>query len=183
MKTAKYFLLLALGLMACQKPQEIGQSTENPQTQTQENKTLGKIPNTWAEPSPSVEELIQALNQAQNFETIDLGQGFKGQGLANREVRGRVSAVCRTAGCWLSLESPNGQELTLHIKDKAFKVSTKLQGQEVRAKGHAYIRRTSIEEQRFELEQQGASAQALAAITQDLVEYEMSIETLEILNQ
>ena len=89
------------------------------------------------------------------------------------KVHGKVDAVCQTKGCWMSLTTGEGeeiQELFVQFKDYGFFMPKDIGGREVIIEGLAYRSVTSVEELKHYAEDDGQSAEEIAAITEPLEE-------------
>lgn len=85
------------------------------------------------------------------------------------KVRGLVTSVCQVKGCWMTVKSPtveDAPEVFVQFKDYEFFMPFGLAGTEVVMDGYAYRSITSVEELRHYAEDEGQSAEEIAAITE-----------------
>lgn len=81
------------------------------------------------------------------------------------KVRGKVSDVCKMEGCWLKLESPEGN-IMVKMKDHAFLVPTAISGKLVVIEGTAEQKITSVEMLKHYAEDAGKTEEEIAKITE-----------------
>lgn len=88
------------------------------------------------------------------------------------KVRGSVSAVCQAKGCWMNIVSNEGgkEEMFVKFKDYGFFMPKDIAGREVIMEGKAFREVTPVDELRHYAEDNGESAEAIAAITEPKVE-------------
>jgi hypothetical protein len=85
------------------------------------------------------------------------------------KVRGRVSSVCQTKGCWMTVTSATGQReasIFVQFEDYGFFMPFDLAGSEVVMAGEASWDTTSVDELRHYAEDAGKSPEEIAAITE-----------------
>jgi len=85
------------------------------------------------------------------------------------KVRGLVTSVCQVKGCWMTVKSSTAEdapEVFVQFKDYEFFMPFGLAGTEVVMDGYAYRSITSVEELRHYAEDEGQSAEEIAAITE-----------------
>ena len=80
------------------------------------------------------------------------------------KVTGKVSEVCKAEGCWLRMETANGNML-IKMKDHAFMVPLELNGKSIVIAGTAAMKETSVEMLRHYAEDAGKTKEEIAAIT------------------
>lgn len=88
-------------------------------------------------------------------------------------VSGKVDAVCQAKGCWMNIVSPTGSidnEMFVKFKDYGFFMPLDIAGEEVIMRGRAYKEETSVDELRHYAEDEGKSAEEVAAITEPVTE-------------
>jgi len=88
-------------------------------------------------------------------------------------VSGKVESVCQAKGCWMNIVSPDGsrnEEMFVKFKDYGFFMPLDISGREVIMRGKAYKEETSVDELRHYAEDEGKTAEEIAAITESVVE-------------
>jgi len=85
--------------------------------------------------------------------------------LANIRVKGSISQVCQSAGCWVRLQNPNGGDVFVKFKDH-FTIPMDLAGATATVYGTASKKTVSVADQRHFAEDAGKSAEEIAKITQ-----------------
>lgn len=92
----------------------------------------------------------------------------------NIQVAGVVESVCKSKGCWTNLaQSGTDTDKTLFVKfkDYGFFLPLDCEGQDLVLKGQAYIEETPVDELRHYAEDEGKSAEEIAAITEPVKEF------------
>lgn len=85
--------------------------------------------------------------------------------LANIRVKGAISQVCQSAGCWVRLQNPSGGDVFVKFKDH-FTIPMDLAGATATVYGTASKKTVSVADQRHFAEDAGKSAEEIAKITQ-----------------
>jgi hypothetical protein len=86
------------------------------------------------------------------------------------KVKGTIQDVCKKKGCWVKL--PVGEQTAfVRFKDYGFFLPKNSHGKEVVLSGKAYKSVTPVDELRHYAEDDGKSAEEIAAITEDEVTY------------
>jgi len=93
------------------------------------------------------------------------------ESVENVKVRGQVNGVCQAKGCWMSIASKKegAEEMFVKFKDYGFFMPLDLTG-EVVMRGKAYKEETSVEELQHYAEDEGKTAEEIAAITEPITE-------------
>jgi hypothetical protein len=86
-------------------------------------------------------------------------------------VEGTVVQVCQTKGCWMTLESETDNNVRVTFLDYGFFVPKDMAGSTIVAEGRAWVEKKSVNTLRHYAEDAGKSAEEIAAITEDSVEY------------
>lgn len=82
------------------------------------------------------------------------------------KVMGTVESVCQAKGCWMNIQSAEGQEMFVQFKDYGFFMPKDIAGREVIMDGYAYRETTSVEELRHYAADEGLSQEEIDAITE-----------------
>lgn len=83
------------------------------------------------------------------------------------KVTGTVESVCKKKGCWVNLTSADSdQELFVKFKDYGFFMPLDCEGRQVIMEGTAFKEVTPVDELRHYAEDEGASEEEIAAITE-----------------
>ncbi len=86
-------------------------------------------------------------------------------------IKGEVSAVCKTMGCWMELKNDNGKEIFVQIdKSQKFKFPKDLTGKVI-LQGKLNQTITSVEFLKKEAEEAKKSPEEIEKITEPKVEY------------
>jgi hypothetical protein len=159
MKTLSYILLFAVAFTSCQTDTSNAKET----AETAEEQTNVE-PNTFGE----------AITAEGSIPLSALTEQLSSTDTAFVKVKGRVDAVCQKKGCWMSLtdiQNPEGESIFVKFKDYGFFVPKDLAGSDVVMSGKAYATETPVDELRHYAEDEGKSAEEIAAITEPKKEY------------
>ncbi len=85
--------------------------------------------------------------------------------LANIRVKGAISQVCQSAGCWIRLQNPTGVDVFVKFKDH-FTIPMDLAGATATVYGTASKKTVSVADQRHFAEDAGKSAEEIVKITE-----------------
>jgi Domain of unknown function (DUF4920) len=88
---------------------------------------------------------------------------------SNKEVEdvtiiGTVKGVCQAKGCWMTIELPNGKDMTVKFKDYAFFMPMDCAGKNIIAHGKTFTKITSVAELKHLAEDAGKSKKEIAKI-------------------
>ncbi len=86
------------------------------------------------------------------------------------KLRGEVTAVCQTKGCWMELKNPSGEGLRVTFKDYGFFMPKDCAGKSAIVDGIAKIEVTSIADLKEYAKDDGKSKEEIDAITEPLKE-------------
>ncbi len=84
----------------------------------------------------------------------------------NTKFSAVVTDVCQSKGCWMKLQLEDGTQAMVRFKDYGFFVPKDIAGKEVIVDGKAFVDMMSVEDQRHYAEDEGKSAEDIAAITE-----------------
>ncbi|WBO85891.1 DUF4920 domain-containing protein [Hymenobacter yonginensis] len=151
--TIKQFSLAAslLALAACQTnpTTETAATTAAPATTVAlTGKTYGAA--VTAEGAKPLSELKQVLGT---------------QDSAQVKLIGKADAVCQAKGCWLTMKTPEGQEMRVRFKDYAFFVPKDISGKTVVINGWAHREVVPVSDLQHYAKDAGKSEKEVAAIT------------------
>jgi hypothetical protein len=80
------------------------------------------------------------------------------------KIKGKVTSVCTKKGCWMKLETGEGEGMTIKFQDYAFFMPQDIVGREVVLDGKAIVKTTSVEELKHLAEDAGKSKKEIKAI-------------------
>ena len=95
----------------------------------------------------------------------DMMAELEGKDSIQTKVTGMVESVCKKKGCWMNLTDGNNK-VFVRFKDYGFFMPLDCEGQRLVMRGTAKIEETSVEELRHYAEDEGQSADEIAAITE-----------------
>ena len=105
---------------------------------------------------------------------VKVMEDLKTQDTLNVQVAGIVESVCKTKGCWTNMaqsESETDKSLFVKFKDYGFFLPLDCEGQDLVLEGKAYMEETPVDELRHYAEDEGKSAEEIAAITEPAKEF------------
>ncbi len=95
------------------------------------------------------------------------------ESLENVKVEGSIDGVCQAKGCWMNIVSntdKSKESMFVKFKDYGFFMPLDASGSTAIMEGKAYKEETSVEELRHYAEDEGKSAEEIAAITEPVTE-------------
>ncbi len=95
------------------------------------------------------------------------------ESIDNIKVKGTIDGVCQAKGCWMNMVSTsdkNAESMFVKFKDYGFFMPLDASGSTVIVEGRVYKEETSVEELRHYAEDEGQSAEQIAAITKPVTE-------------
>lgn len=84
---------------------------------------------------------------------------------AQVKLVGTADAVCQAKGCWLTMKTPEGQEMRVRFKDYAFFVPKDISGKTVVINGWAHREEVPVADLQHYAKDAGKSDKEIAAIT------------------
>ncbi|RSK24058.1 DUF4920 domain-containing protein [Hymenobacter metallilatus] len=87
------------------------------------------------------------------------------QDSAQVKLVGKADAVCQAKGCWLTMKTPDGQEMRVRFKDYAFFVPKDISGKTVVINGWAHRETVPVSDLQHYAKDAGKSDAEVAAIT------------------
>ena len=95
----------------------------------------------------------------------DLKQVLGTQDSAQVKLVGTADAVCQAKGCWLTMKTPEGQQMRVRFKDYAFFVPKDIAGKTVVINGWAHREAVPISDLQHYAKDAGKSEKEVTAIT------------------
>lgn len=157
MKHLLSLIVLVVFATACDKP---AQDTELLAVESTEMAILDG----W----DSFGEPITAENAVQISSVVD---EFVMEEQKNFKITGTLVNVCQSKGCWTTLSTEDGRMVKMTFANYGFFLPTDAAGREIIAEGVGFKKVTSVDEQRHHLEDAGATAEEIDAVTEEKVEY------------
>ncbi|MCW3109687.1 MAG: hypothetical protein JWQ09_4193 [Segetibacter sp.] len=119
---------------------------------------------------------------ADNAITVEqLVSNLKGkEGKVDVKIKGKVTEVCQEMGCWIKVQSTNG-DMTVRMKDHKFFVPVILNGKTIVIDGTAEEKITSVESQKHLLEDAGKSKEEIAKIKEPKKEIVIQAKSILVL--
>ena len=117
MKKYLFMILAAFAFAAC--------------SNTESNEGFGSYGETDFDQSAAIaaNQVSDALGEAESAELV---------------VKGTVTSVCQTKGCWMKMDLGNGEAMRVTFKDYGFLVPMNASGEEVVIQGTAAVSETSV---------------------------------------
>lgn len=126
-------------------------SAQPPQVPADAGATFGKT--TTADNAVSMEQYVKLLESRGDGKPLEA------------KIIGVVKEVCQKEGCWIKVESPNGN-LMVKMKDHKFAVPVILNGKKVVIDGVGTLTTTSVKQLKHYAEDAGKSKEEIAKITE-----------------
>lgn len=93
----------------------------------------------------------------------DVNAKVKGAESTQVKVTGKVKEVCKAEGCWLKMETANG-DMMIRMKDHSFFVPVSMEGKTIVVEGMASVKETSVAQLKHYAEDAGKSQAEIDAI-------------------
>jgi hypothetical protein len=95
-------------------------------------------------------------------------------------LRGQISEVCQTKGCWMSMPIGDNDDLFIKFKDYAFFVPMNASGREAVVQGFAYVDTVSVSELQHIAQDAGKEQDEIESIDQPEVRYTFMADAVRI---
>lgn len=130
---------------------------------TSEKAATANVP---AKPAALVGKTYGAATTADGARPLaELKQALGNQDSVQVKLVGTADAVCQAKGCWLTMKTPEGQEMRVRFKDYAFFVPKDIAGKTVVIDGWAHRETVPVADLQHYAQDAGKSAKEVAAIT------------------
>jgi len=106
----------------------------------------------------------------------DMFQTLQQTGSFDGKVIGEINEVCKSKGCWMTMELPDGNKMRVTFKDYGFFVPTTSSGYMAIVHGKASKTVTDVETLRHFAEDEGLSAEEIQKIKAPKEEYTFEAE-------
>ena len=103
-------------------------------------------------------DAIQASSMLAHYEVMNLGDSIDSKMIA------QVKSVCQVKGCWMRLSLDSNNEVIVRFKNYAFFVPKDIIGKDVIINGKAFVKETSVDEQRHYAKDSGKSTKEVENI-------------------
>ncbi len=94
------------------------------------------------------------------FENMEVSDPLQSQ------LTGVITEVCQAKGCWMKVDLVDGKEVFVRFKDYGFFVPKDVAGKDVILNGMAFVEEMTVEDQKHYAEDEGATQEELAKITE-----------------
>lgn len=119
----------------------------------------------------------EAISYDEMLKKLEVDSVYEGK------VMGNVEAVCQAKGCWMNIVSDNSdEEMFVKFKDYGFFMPKDIAGKQVIMRGRAFKETTPVEELRHYAEDEGKSAEEIAAITEPVEELKFMADGVLLVN-
>jgi hypothetical protein len=151
--------VVALFLISCEATDKGNKTKGSEQT---ENSFFGVKEITIHNPL-SADVVVDSLNTKGVLGTISVGD-VDVQGVAV-QVKGEIVELCRSKGCWFTMQTKKGQELFFNMEEHK-SIPTNSKGVEVVVEGIAYYEQPLLEEYKAAQKEEGVSVETLDKLTE-----------------
>jgi hypothetical protein len=107
----------------------------------------------------------ETISEENQTSTVEMISQVEANGTFEGKISGEIKEVCTKKGCWMTMELPNGESMRVTFKDYGFFVPTNSHGFPVVMEGVATLTETDVATLQHFAEDQGKSADEVAAIT------------------
>lgn len=105
-------------------------------------------------------DILEPMDAIIQYEIMAVGDTIPSK------ISGKVTSVCQTKGCWMTLDLGDDQEVMVKFKDYAFFVPKDIVGKQAVVEGLAFIKDMSVEEQQHYAEDEGKTSDEIERILQ-----------------
>ena len=98
------------------------------------------------------------------------------------QITGKVKEVCKTMGCWMTLEKADGTSLMVKMKDHAFFLPKDLTGKTVVIEGTAGLEDVTEKKRKHLAEDAGKSKEEIAKIKGAIKELQFSASGVKVVD-
>jgi len=95
---------------------------------------------------------------------------MNGKEEVSAKVTGKISKVCQTKGCWMTIDKGDGTSMRVSFTDYGFFVPKDISGKTVVMEGRAKVETTSVDELRHYAEDAKKSKEEIEKITEPKTE-------------
>jgi hypothetical protein len=160
MKVFSYLSLVVLTLLFVSCSEEANESTENSTNADMETISYASFGDSiTTENAISGEELLKQYKNIQEGDTLDI------------KFSGVIQKVCQKKGCWMNVRLSEEDEAFIKFKDYGFFMPLNAAESEAIVNGKAFVSVVPVEELQHYAEDEGQSAEEIAAITEPEVTY------------
>ncbi len=126
----------------------------------------------------------ETITEEGAIDYTELASKMGTQDSMNVKVIGTVESVCQAKGCWMNITAGNeaNEDMFVKFKDYGFFMPKDIAGRKVVMQGKAYREETSVDELRHYAEDEGKSAEEIAAITEPKVELKFMADGVILLD-
>lgn len=104
------------------------------------------------------DDAIEAKSMVEHYKTMNLGDSI------NSKMIAKVTEVCQSKGCWMTLNLEEGKDVMVKFKDYGFFMPKDIAGKKVIVNGKAFVEEVSVDEQIHYAEDAGQSEEEIAKI-------------------
>lgn len=98
-------------------------------------------------------------------------------------IKGKISEVCQSEGCWLELENTVGQTVIVRMQDHQFTVPKDIAGRTVYVSGMTFLDTTIVEALKHYAEDLGKSQEEINAINKPTIDVVMEAKGIVLLKK
>ena len=106
------------------------------------------------------------LSETKAIKANNLEKTMKGKEALQLKLEGEISEVCQMSGCWMIVDTGNGNEIRVTFKDYGFFVPKDAGGKKATFEGEAKMETVDVATLKHYAEDAGKSKEEIAAITE-----------------
>ncbi|WBL21438.1 DUF4920 domain-containing protein [Zunongwangia sp. HRR-M8] len=164
MKKIIYSALIFCSILACKNSEENKVEDTNSLEVSEKEKTKDVAYASYGE-EISAEDALDAEAIAADYKKLKPGDTIA------TSFRSTVNAVCKKKGCWMNLEIPGDEVVSVKFKDYGFFVPKDIEGKEAVVEGVAFIQEVSVEDQKHYAKDAGKTEEEIEAIKEPKHEF------------
>jgi len=151
-----YFFIVFIALLTI--------SCKNSPQESEPDKVISENEN-----KPSYKSFGKEINESGGISAIEMEEAYhtmKPGDTVQVKFTSKVVEVCKSKGCWMTLDLPNNEEsVMVKFQDYGFFVPKDIDDKEVIINGKAFVSEVSVEEQQHYAKDGGKTEEEIAAIT------------------
>ena len=115
---------------------------------------------------PSTGNFGAAITEDGAIDAAELKTQMAGKDELKTKVKGTVTKVCQSEGCWYKIDLGESESMTIFTKDHGFKLPKDCAGKTAIAEGTARWKEVSVEKRKHLAEDEGLKPEEIAKITE-----------------
>ena len=137
-----------------------------------------------ADITPAAKGVVYGTAPAETAKPVSVTdlQGKLSNNMFEGQITGKVKEVCKSMGCWMTLEKGDGTTLMVKMKDHAFFLPKDLTGRSVVIEGTAGLEDVTEKKRKHLAEDAGKSKEEIAKIKGAVKELQFTASGVKVLD-